>query len=492
MKGEIFILIFLICTNFLAAKAFSYEKSVVQVTVFKQAPNYEAPWLKKPVARVNHLGTLIKKNSVLISASAVIHSALIEVNRVGLTNRIPMQVTSIDYNSNLALISPVNLGALNKLKPLKIGADLPLDTQVNLISGRVNQRLVMIPLRMREVDIQRVISSPYSIAHYRFDVSQSSGLGWSEPIIHNDKLVGMSVGQDSDFVYGIPSKLINDFLIRSQQQPYVGFTSIGIGISKMLSPYLRSYYKVPENIKGGVLVTDIFESSPFFGILQTGDLLLKVENVPISNSGYYKHKLWQRIHFIDLVTDYRAGDTIDLKVFRNGKQLSLSAKGKPFDSQARLIPSQSFSDSIPHLIFGGLIFQNLDLGYLQSWGGNWLKDAPDEMVFLWKYKNPVSDDGRRVIVLNRILPHIFNKGYEWMSHMTLKKINGSPVDSLEQLKSIINKADSLGEELIKLEFGDGGGEIAISLKGLGKVHQDLAKQYNIPTTSFWSTKNINL
>ena len=457
------------------------EKSVLQVTSFKQPPNFEAPWLRKKVRTANHLGVLVGPETVLVSASAVTYQALIEANFVGESDTIPMIVAKVDYNVNLAILKPKVKGTLSEVKAVELGDDLALGESATLISGRKGQGYLSIPIRMREVYIQKVLTSSYAIAHYKFDVSQSSGLGWSEPIFKDGELVAISVGQDNDYVYGIPAKTIIKFLRDATSKNYRGFTSIGVSVRSLKSPYIRSFLKVPDDVKSGVLISDVFESSPFYNELKPFDVLIKVDGKLVNNTGYYDHPIWGKIHFIDLISGYSSGDTIKLTVIRNGLEMEVKAQGIVFDRLSRMIPDGRYSVDIPHLIFGGFIFQELDLGYLSMWGSRWRQDAPDEMVFLSQFKNfPHKSVDNKVVVLNRVLPHPHNKGYEWMNQIVLNKVNGYEVKSLGQLKDALTKRNTDHLDLALFEFSKGGGEAIISYKKIDGVHDTLAKEFNIP------------
>lgn len=457
-----------------------FEKSVVQVTSYSQAPDFDAPWRRKQVKSSNHLGVAVLPNVVLVSAHATAHHTMIEINRVGETMKIPMETIKVDFNINLALIRPKGDQKLN-LTPVEIGGDLAIGKRATLISGRRKQRLYGSPIRLSEVSVRQVLTSYYVFTHYLFDVSQKTGLGWSEPILdENGRLTALGVGQESDTLYATPGKVIKNFIADWQSGNYRGLTMLGIGIRPLESPHLRSYLEIPLDLEG-VLVTQIYAHSPFFGKVEKNDILVQLGNVKINKNGFYNHPLWGKVHFIDILTRYAAGDEIELTVVRRGQKIVIKEKSRPFDQNKFLIPGYPYG-VVPHLIFGGLMFQELNLGFLKTWGDRWKNNAPEAMVFSSAYENK-SSQGKRIIILNRVLSDSHNRGYEGLTNSVLVSCNGRPIHSLDQLKEALKNPENTQQPLARFDFSIYDGEIILDYQGLEESHKRIAKTYNIKSSS---------
>ena len=474
------------------AKNTSYQSHVVQITVYSQEPDFDAPWRQKRVGSNVHLGVMVAREKVLVAAHAVAYHTMLELSLVGDSEKIPMVVSHVDYNANLALIEPKEKGALfkRKLKPIKLGNDIPMNTEVTLVYGRHRQRLYQAPARLREVSIKQVLTSSYAYSHYLFEVRKTTGLGWSELLVDkNNKMIGLAVGQDSETLYAIPVKIIKHFLKDTAAKKYRGFTMLGLGIRKLDSPHLRDYLNL-EKDANGVLVSKVYGNSAFLDKLKPYDVITHFGDVPISRSGYYEHKVWGKVHFVDLLAGYHAGDKIKLTILRDGKKKVLSAVSRAYDQQEYLIPGYPFS-GVSHLIFGGFLFQELNLGFLKTWGDGFHRTAPEEMVYKFSYHNEASKgQKKRVIVLNKVLSDPHNKGYQSLSNVIVREVNGRKIESFADLKEALKNPENPKKKLARFLFSAGGGEVILDYNGLDEAHQRIAKNYHIQEEkTFFHLKN---
>lgn len=474
-------LLFILCLWGWAGGALALDmtRSSLQVYSHSQRPDYDSPWKKPAVRTQRFMGTYIGGQRVLVSAYAVAYANMIEGSRFGDSRKYPLRVEKVDYVANLAVLRSDEGSALLKdMVAVELGKLVRVGDQASLYASG-DERLLELPLRLREVDVRRGGTSPYMMTHYNFESRQSTGLGWSEPVMQDDKLVALAVGQSNGIVYSLPAKIIQHFLEDLKQESYRGFARLGITWRNLRSPHLRAYLKA-ESGSHGVLVTEVSEKSPFFGKLKAGDILTDFQDITISDSGYYQHALWGRIHFIDRIGDIYAGDEIRLKVLRGGQALELKATALAYDPEGDPIPEVRNSKE-PHLVFAGLLFQELSKGYLETWGDDWQQTAPDQLVFLWTFHNKArKDEERRFIVMNRVLADSHNKGYEKLANVILESVNGKAVSSLEEMRQALLIPVKQGNESFAVfKFKNYGGSVIISYKDLEKSQRRIAENYAI-------------
>jgi hypothetical protein len=78
--------------------------------------------------------------------------------------------------------------------------------------------------------------------------------------------------------------------------------------------------------------------------------------------------------------------------------------------------------------------------YLREWGTNWLKDAPQRFVYLDRFQWELFPEGhRRVVILSQVLPVNGTIGYDDVGYLTVIKVNGKEVHSLDDLAGALQQ-----------------------------------------------------
>lgn len=74
-----------------------------------------------------------------------------------------------------------------------MGDDLEINAKVDIYRARDAYQLARMPASLQEVGIYRAVTSSYSLVSYLLKVQQN-GLGWSEPVIQEGRLVALTTG----------------------------------------------------------------------------------------------------------------------------------------------------------------------------------------------------------------------------------------------------------------------------------------------------------
>ena len=131
-------------------------------------------------------------------------------------------------------------------------------------------------------------------------------------------------------------------------------------------------------------------------------------------------------------------------------------------------------------ILGGLILQELSRQYLKEFGNDWVKRAPQELVYLDRYQSELFADGpKKVVILSRVLPMPSTLGYEELHHLRVVKVNGMELQSLADLPAALAKPQ---DGVHKIEFDSDPGMIFLDAAGLTADQEALVKNYRLPTT----------
>jgi hypothetical protein len=461
------------------------EDHCVRVLISQQSIDIQSPWEKTEVRQKRNLGCLVAKGDtrwLLTTAYPLVDAKLIEMQRFGFSKREALTVHFVDYEVNLALLSAGG-GGFSGLQPIPLGDDLSLNDEVVIYKPRDLYQLAKLPAHLQEVGVYSAVTSSYGVATYLFKVHQSA-LGWAEPVMHEDALVALSTGQDKNFVHALPISIIRHFLddvSRVPERPYRGFPGIGISITPLESPDLRAYLKA-DKFAGGMVIKDVFATSPFLNKLLVDDVLLKVDGHEISEHGVYTHPTWGKIHFIYLLNEKYAGDSLELTFSRGGVLKRESAILKRIQTNDRSIVFDRYGDPEPHMIFGGLVIQELTRDYLKQWGNDWANQGPFDLLYVHEYKNDVTDVANsRFVMLNKVLADDFNKGYEKIRHQIIEEVNGVSVKSIEDVKRGLREHPQVinGKSFARIKFSRDGGEVIIGYEGLADVHKRLKEAYEV-------------
>jgi S1-C subfamily serine protease len=467
----------------LPALAKSLENSVLRIHSVVQRSDYDAPWAARRNERMVHMGVVLDENKLLTAAFAVKEARHLEAEKLGDPKRYPLKIEFVDEVANLAVLQFVT-DAPTALEPLPFGSDLKLGDNVNLYQALEGETLVNNVIKLREVEVRPVYLIEYPLPQYVFELRRA-GYGWFEPILRDDKLVGVAIGQASSSVFALPSRLLKRFLDGWRRPPYRGFVHPGFEISSMLSPYLRDYAKA-SGVSDGVWIKSVRADSPFADVVKVGDVLLEFQGLRISARGSYEHPRWGRIAFMSQLAEIAAGDRVRLTLLRDGEQMKVEKVLPAYDPRHERIPPPALSQPV-YIIFGGFLFQELSAGLMQSWGSQWKRRAPLPYLFEAEYKRSPSADGKaRAVVLQRVLPIDYNRGYHEMEDVFVTQVNGRSIQHLQDLEAALNDDDFQKRGYAHIIVEPGHEEVILSYQGLDRVHKTIRKRYGIPETArFW-------
>jgi len=145
------------------------------------------------------------------------------------------------------------------------------------------------------------------------------------------------------------------------------------------------------------------------------------------------------------------GDVINLQIIRDGEPLSLDVELIRKEASDYLVDAQMFDRGPKYFIMGGLIFQELTLPYLQSWGDKWRERAPFRLIHAQAHPDQYEEEGRdKLVFLSQTLRTPSTVGYENFSSVILTKVNGQQIKNIQDLAASFETPDENG--LHKIEF----------------------------------------
>jgi hypothetical protein len=394
-------------------------------------------------------------------------------------------VDVVDYEANLALLKTDSADLLAGVPGLQIG-DSSIGDQLSVWQLENNGRLLVTtgPMTTAEMFTYPVDGS---FLIYRMTVQlQGRDSSFTLPVVNGGKLTGVLMAYDSQTNNAniIPAPVIQHFLKDSADGQYQGFPRVGYSYSPTRDPALRRYAKIPDDITGGVYITNVLKDSPAAAAgLQEGDVLIGVDDFAVDQDGNFDDPAYGKIPLSHLFsTHHFAGDKVNLQILRSGERKTLDA------TLSRRNPNDYVSDPYiidarpRYIVVGGLILQELSRQYLKDFGADWVRRAPSRLVYSDRFQTELYKDGpRKLVFLSRVLPTSATVGYEELNHLLIKRINGIELQSLDDVPGALDKPLN---GFHRIDFEEDPKTIYLDAAEIEKTEQTVQKQYRLPMLKY--------
>jgi S1-C subfamily serine protease len=459
------------------------ELSLVRVNVTGQPYDFVRPWQKKAPFSKRALGAVLSGGRVLVTADLVANQNYVELERAESGDKTAANVVVVDYESNLALLEPTDKKFLDGLTPLQLALDTVVGDRLAALQLESTGALVLTEGLVTTIQMTRYPADLGQFLTYRVSISlQYRDNSYTVPLVKNNKLAALLLrfDQRTQVVDAIPAPIIAHFLKDAEKQPYQGFPSAGFGFFPTRDPQLRKFAEQTGK-PAGVYVTSVDPSSPAAKAgLQVGDIVTSVGNSEIDQNGNYVDPLYGKIEFTNLITAKAfTGDTLLLHLQRAGKPMQLDLKLEHRNANDYVIPPYSLDRAPLYCVLGGLIFEELSRQYLREWGANWMKDAPQRLVYKDRFQSELYPEGnRRVVVLTQVLPANTTIGYDDIAYLSVRKVNGKEVKSLADLAEAVKTPV---DGFITIETEEDPKQIALDAKQVEAEAEALKQNYGLPS-----------
>jgi hypothetical protein len=458
------------------------QLALVRVNVTGQSYDYFRPWQKKAPFSKRALGAVLSKDRVLVTADLVANQNYVELERAESGEKTAATVEVIDYEANLALLRPAEKTFLDGITPLEIASDTVAGDR--LAAWQLEPTGALLATEGLVTTVQMM---PYPIdvgefLTYRISIPmQYRENSYTVPLVKKNKLAGLLLRYDSrsQLLDAIPAPVITHFLKEAESQNYRGFPSAGFSFFPTRDPALREFAGEKGKDAGGVYVTNVERDTPAMKAgLQVGDIVTAVANNKIDQNGNYVDPLYGKIEFTNLLTAHAyAGDVVPFRIQRNGKPMQLDVTLEHRDAKDYVSAPYNLDQPPRYYVLGGLIFQELSRQYLKEWGPNWQREAPQRLVYLDHFQSELfPDKNRRVVILSQVLPANSTIGYDELAYLTVTKVNGKEIKSLDDLAEAVKQPI---EGFIKIETEEDPKQIELDAAQVAAEAQDLQENYGI-------------
>lgn len=455
-------------------------ESLLRVNSNNQAFDFFRPWRKKPPFSRRGIGVLIDGGRILVTAELVANSNFIELEKATTAEKSAATVERVDYDCNLAVLKPVDEGFIEGMKGMPIDGTLEVGSELEVLQLEPNGEIARTAGKVTTIGVGGYPFENLGLLVFKAAVPLQQREGsFTLPAVRDGKLVGLLMRYDArnQTAEIVSTPVIRHFLKEMEDGTYEGFARMGLSFAALRDPQLRRHAKVAE--PGGIYVTEVVPggSAALAGI-RKGDVILEIDGKAIDQDGNYDDPEFGRILFSHITSTVRhPGETVAVRISRDGKVEELRVALQVPD-RSRVVSDAHVTDRAPrYLVLGGLVFVELSRPYLQEWGGDWTKSAPQRLVYYDAFQNELPEDRGKIVVLSQVMPTPDTLGYEDLQNHVVVKANGRTVRSLEDL-AVASREPVEGFHKIELE--EDPKLIFLDAQSVEANQDDLKRHYALP------------
>lgn len=446
---------------------------VVRVYSTYQDPDYESPWQSVAPRGSTGSGVLVGPMEILTGAHVVANATFVQVQKQSDPAKVTARVVAISHDSDLALLRVDDRGFSKGIRPAVIGELPRLRDAVQVVGFPIGGEEVSITEGVvSRIEVQRYEHSQRHLLAVTVDAAINDGNSGG-PVFARGKVVGIafqSLPDAESIGEMVPAPILRRFLagVRAGRSPDV--PGIGVTTQPLENPALRRHLGMRDR-DSGVLVTAVQFGSSAWGLMQRGDVLMRLDGMRIADNGTVQYRGRFRCQFDVVVGDHHAGDIVEALILRDGKPRKVKLT---MAKMALLVPRTEYECMPSWFLFGGLVFQRLTAEYLRIWGEQWWDKAPKELLHLY-HSGERRPDRQEIVVLQQVLADAVNVGYEPFTNDVVVEVNGvMPVDLRDFVKRI---DEATGEVVLRLSSG---ATVLFRAQEARAAHERILTRYHVP------------
>ncbi len=444
--------------------------ATVHITTISTSPDYSKPWQSQATKTTTASGAIINGNRILTNAHAVLYGASIEVKRPGLQKSFPAKVELVDHGCDLALLSVEDPSFFAGVEPLAIGRLAPIGSTVDAYGYPVGGETVSATSGVvSRVELSTYAHSERDLLISQIDAAINPGNSGG-PVVSDGRIVGIAVQglEEAENVgYMIPVPVVGRFLQDAADGAIAGIPDLGAYCLPVENEALREYLGLTER-QGGAIVTDINFGSASWGKLETDDVLISIDGVPIANDCTVPFADDTRVHFAHLIQQKQVGETSSFTVWRDRAQVTINLQ---LSRSGLLVPLPAYEPRCAYRVLGGLVFQPATV---ESFTAQ-TSEAPTAVLHCYVTSSYATKERRGLVVLTNVLPHRVNRGYQDWLMDTVETVNGVAVRDFEHFNELL---DAVSGEWLNLTMGDKS-RLVLSLDEARKSNEEILKTFAI-------------
>jgi S1-C subfamily serine protease len=471
---------FLICALLLSSRVAQaqpngkIQKSLVRITATEVEPDYRAPWNSGAIQRGIGAGFVIDGNRIMTNAHVVSNSRYLTVEREGDPNKYQATVRFIAHDCDLAILGVNSPNFFKEMAPLTLGGIPPLESTVSAYGYPIGgERMSVTTGIVSRIDFQLYTHSSID-SHLAIQISAQINPGNSGgPVMQNGKVVGVAFqGYSGDVAQGvaymIPVPVIQRFLKDIADGRYDHYVDLGLTYSKLQNPAQRRYLGLQDDGRG-VLINTVVEAGPAAKFVQSGDVVLAIDDHPVSSDAFVEID-GDRVQMPEVVERKFKGDMVKLDLLRNKQPTTVKVA---LDTVwPYLMQGHSYDVRPRYVVYAGLLFQPLSLDMMEAYRPT---DLRLRHFFDFFVTEQIYLEHPEVIVLTNVLPDPINTYLTSFRFSIVDDINGAKIRSLEDLA----KAFATTPERFVVNMIGEGPPLVLDPKQAEAARERINRRYNV-------------
>ena len=446
----------------------SVKKALVKVYTSHQLFDYLSPWQYGQSANSTATGFIIDGERIITNAHAVLNSKFLQVRKEGDSKKYKAVVKFTSEEYDLALVEIEDKSFFNGTVPLKLGTLPEIQEKLTVYGYPLGGD----KLSTTQGIVSRMEHNTYTLTNRKFLIGQTDAAinsgNSGGPVVSKGKVVGVAfagLNSADNIGYFIPVNILNNFLEDIKDGKYDGPPLLGVEWLELESPSHRRMLGI-EDKTGGILIKKVFKNSPFEGVLQKNDVLMKLDNYPIEYDGTIEFRKNEKTDFSYVNQQKKYGDNLSYEIIRDKKIKTGQVKLNKKDIEYTVVTDVTIETPPSYMVYGGLLFEPLTSNYMAG--------VVEKLGSVYD-REELYKDYKELVVLVRVLPFDVNLGYTDAVNQIIVKVNG---EKYKDFKDFAQKVKNVKSGFIIFE-NDNGDEIVLDVKEVEEQREELMQNYNI-------------
>ena len=444
------------------------KKALVKVYTSHQLFDYLSPWQYGQSANSTATGFIIDGERIITNAHAVLNSKFLQVRKEGDSKKYKAVVKFTSEEYDLALVEIEDKSFFKGTVPLKLGTLPEIQEKLTVYGYPLGGD----KLSTTQGIVSRMEHNTYTLTNRKFLIGQTDAAinsgNSGGPVVSKGKVAGVAfagLNSADNIGYFIPVNILNNFLEDIKDGKYDGSPLLGVEWSELESPSHRRMLGI-EAKTGGILIKKVFKNSPFEGVLQKNDVLMKLDNYPVEYDGTIEFRKNEKTDYTYVNQQKRYGDSLNYEIIRDKKTKTGQVKLEKKDIKYTVVTEVTIETPPSYMVYGGLLFEPLTSNYMSG--------TIEKLGSVYD-REELYKDYKELVVLVRVLPFDVNLGYTDAENEIIIKVNG---EKYKDFKDFAQKVKNVKSGFIVFE-NDNGDEIVLDVKEVEEQREELMQNYNI-------------
>jgi S1-C subfamily serine protease len=413
-------------------------RSLVRIEATSQEPNYRTPWNPGEVSGGVGAGFVISGNRIMTNAHVVSNVRFLTVSKEGNPKPFPARVLHIGHDCDLALLTVDEPGFFSGMSALDFGGIPEIESTVSVYGYPIGGSKLSVTRGI----VSRIDFQPYSHSgmdsHLTIQIDAAINPGNSGgPVLQDGRVVGVAFqGYSGDVAqnvgYMIPTPVVRRFLKDVEDGHYDRYVDLAVSYDSLFNPAARKALGLKDDGEG-VIVGSVYGGGSSEGIVKPGDVLLKIDGLPISSDGSIEMD-GKSVQLAEVVERKFKGDRVELDTLRDGQPVKLIVPlNQPWPFT---LHSNAYNEKPRFVVFGGLVFQPVDQNFMSAF-------EPADLRLRYTFDFFVDDriyvERPEIVVLSGILADPINAHAGDFRYGIVEEINGSKIRKLDDVAAAFAK-----------------------------------------------------